>query len=165
MSSCNSVQFVTGVQSIRAESFVHNRFGAWFSEDQSLSASPCPVYTMLSCVLEACPVGGALPTLRAVIKCRIATISTVSCRHGAQFCSCRVDTTQSPTCIESTQRTFLTVSSRSVCGRSCSVDTVSSRLVLCRPPPLPAIHVHPWSVYKGGWETQCAVLSVEYCVE
>ena len=59
----------------------------------------------------------------------------VSSRHDAQFCSCRVDTAHSCTRIESTRRSVHLVLNRSVSGRLCSVDTVSSRLVLNRSPP------------------------------
>ena len=62
-------------------------------------------------------------------------LGSVSSRHGTQFCLCRVDTAHSSTLIKSTRRSFLLVTSRSVCGRSCLVDTVSSRLVLSRSHP------------------------------
>ena len=67
-----------GVHSIRAdnESFVHDRFGAWFSSVQSLPALPCPVDTALT---SAC------------VESTSRIVLLASSQHGAHFTSCQID--------------------------------------------------------------------------
>ena len=88
---------------------------------------PCRVATVSSCNRVQ------FATVSSWNRRTVATVYSRS-RVSCQFCSCRVETAHSCTRIESTRRAVHLVSDRSVSSRLCSVDTVSSRLVLSRSP-------------------------------
>ena len=133
VSSCNSVQFATvSCCDRRTVGTVYNRFA-------------------LSRLCTTDSVHGSLVFSRyqrrrvESTQCTVVHVYTWTVSSRERLCArllsvellplvtCQVDNAH--TRIESTRRSFLLVSSRFVSDRSCSVDTVSSRLLLSRSPP------------------------------